>query len=247
MSTAQPLKGCAVAVTRALPAARETALHLKELGATAILSPVLVVRSRPLPIDTVRDVQAVIVTSRNGARRLAELDVARDFPVFAVGMRTAEIARRAGMKDVTSADGDGIALARLIATRLNPGDGALLHLRGRDVAGSLNEVARLAGFEWREAVAYAAEFADTLSTELIGALEAGTLDAALFHSARGASAFGELIDRYGLTLAVRPVIAVALSAAARTPTASLPFAARYACDQPNEGALLACLVANLRR
>jgi uroporphyrinogen-III synthase len=239
---ALPLAGQTVAVTRALPAARETAAGLRELGAEVLLAPVLVVRPRPIPIDAIADVQAVIVTSRNGARRLAELDVTRDFPVFAVGARTAEVARRAGMKRVVSADGDGAALARLIMDALNPDEGALLHLRGRDVAGGVGDELQAAGFTWRDVIAYAAEFADELPADFLQALRDGGLDAVLFHSARGASAFAELIERQGVALGLKPVTAVAISEAARAPCDGLPFAASASAPHPSEAALIGQLI-----
>src|ERR1700746_1182233 len=80
--------------------------------------------------------RAVLLTSANGARALAEASEQRSKPVFAVGDTTAATAEGLGFSSVTSASGDAAALAERVRQRLEPANGPLLHVSGADVAGA---------------------------------------------------------------------------------------------------------------
>src|SRR5689334_25386119 len=84
--------------------------------------------------------QAVLLTSANGARALAEASEQRGRPILAVGDTTASTAEGLGFSAVTSASGDGAALAELARERLDPKDGPLLHVSGREVAADLGDL-----------------------------------------------------------------------------------------------------------
>ena len=62
--------------------------------------------------------QAVLLSSANGARALAEASEQRGRPILAVGDTTASTAEGLGFSAVTSAAGDGAALADLVRQRL---------------------------------------------------------------------------------------------------------------------------------
>ena len=64
--------------------------------------------------------QAVLLTSANGARALAEASEQRSKPIFAVGDTTAVTAEGLGFTSVWSASGDSAALAELVRERLDP-------------------------------------------------------------------------------------------------------------------------------
>src|SRR5262245_6379444 len=83
--------------------------------------------------------QAVLLTSANGARALAEANENRSKPVFAVGDTTAATAEGLGFTSVTSASGDGAALAELVHQRLDPKAGPLLHVSGMEAGFDLAE------------------------------------------------------------------------------------------------------------
>src|SRR6185295_1983303 len=102
--------------------------------------------------------QAVLITSVNGARALAEANEQRSKPVFAVGDTTAATAEGLGFTSVVSASGDANALSELIRQRLDPATGPLLHVSGAEVAGELAP----AGFEARRVVLYEAQEAKAL-------------------------------------------------------------------------------------
>ena len=107
------------------------------------------------PVDATPDldgVEALIFTSENGVRRLAELTDRRDIPAYCVGDRTAAAARTAGF-GAQSAAGDAAALLALIRARLAPGT-RVLHLRGRHAARELAPELARAGFSAGDCILY---------------------------------------------------------------------------------------------
>src|SRR6185369_3433546 len=148
--------------------------------------------------------QAILITSANGARALAEASEQRSKPVFAVGDTTAATAEGLGFTSVASASGDAAALAALVRERLDPAAGPLLHVAGADVAGELAPE----GFEVRRVVLYEAREAETLPESARAALEGRALDAATFFSPRASRLFVRLVREAGLAEACRAVSAI---------------------------------------
>lgn len=201
-----------VLVTRPADEAETTVLALQARGHEAVPSPVLTIdpiESAPLPHDRI---QAVAVTSINGARALGRLRIGRGLPVFAVGTRTAEVARAQGFQAVFSADGDALDLARLLAERCAPGAGPVLHIRG-EVGRSLDSLGVEGLPPVLERTVYRSRPAMALSREAVAALKEGTVDAALFFSPLSAEVFVTLAARSEVVLALGTVRALCLSRA----------------------------------
>ena len=140
----------------------------------------------------------MLLTSANGARALAEASEQRGRPILAVGDTTATTAEGLGFNAVTSAAGDGAALAELVRQRLDPKAGPLLHVSGVDVALDLGEMLRADGFEVRRFALYDAREESALPDSARAALQARALDAATFFSPRAASLFAKLVEEAGL-------------------------------------------------
>ncbi len=141
-----------VLVTRPEADAAALAEELAARGHSAVIEPLFTIVAGPEAALDLSGVQAVALTSANGARALAGRTARRDLPVFAVGDATAAAARAAGFAEVESAGGDVALLAALIASRLDPGAGPVLHAAARRVAGDLKGRLEQAGF------AYGAKF-----------------------------------------------------------------------------------------
>ena len=125
---------------------------VNELNAARVetfIEPLLNIASVPGALAKLDRVQAILLTSRNGVRALAEETDQRDTPIYAVGDATADIARELGFINVESAAGDSAALAQLVEDRLDPGAGALLHGSGTAVAGDLAGTLAAKGFTVR--------------------------------------------------------------------------------------------------
>jgi len=230
-----------VLLTRPDMDSRAVADVLAARGIEAVLAPLLSiapVANAELDLD---GAQAVLVTSANGARALADATPRRDLTVLAVGRGSADAARDAGFERVESADGDVAALAALARVRCDPAAGALVHVSGSVSAGDLAGVLGAAGFEVRRAVLYCATPATTLPEAARQALRAGWLDAALFYSPRTAATFAALVTDAGVEEACKSVDALCLSAAVADALFPLPFAAVKVATRPDQDALLTLL------
>ncbi|MBN9087704.1 MAG: uroporphyrinogen-III synthase [Reyranella sp.] len=183
---------------------------------------------------TLAAAQAILVTSANGARALAEATATRSKPILAVGDTTAATAEGLGFTHVTSASGDAAALADLVRQRLEPEAGPLLHVSGADVA----DTPAPEGFEVQRVVLYEAHEAEALPESARAALEARAVDVATFFSPRAARLFARLVIEAKLTETCRPVTAIAISPAAAQPLADLPFARAVAAERPTRQSVL---------
>src|SRR6187200_345758 len=97
-----------VLITRPEREATALAQALAERGHQAVLAPLFRLQVLCPPDDfpaTLSASQAVLITSVNGARALAEANEQRSKPIFAVGDTTAATAEGLGFTNVASASG----------------------------------------------------------------------------------------------------------------------------------------------
>jgi uroporphyrinogen-III synthase len=230
-----------VLITRPEREAVALATALSQRGHVAVIAPLFRLDILHPPADFAQSLaacQAVLLTSANGARALAEASEQRGRPILAVGDTTATTAEGLGFNAVTSAAGDGAALAELVRQRLDPKAGPLLHVSGVDVALDLGEMLRADGFEVRRFALYDAREESTLPDSARAALQARALDAATFFSPRAASQFAKLLKEAGLTDSVRDLTALAISPAALASLGDLPFKATAVAARPTRQAVL---------
>lgn len=204
-------------ITRPREDAEFLAQRLLGLGHQVVIEPLLDIRflaTAAADVERLQDgVQALLVTSANGLRAFAKCSPRRDLRVLAVGEASAQAARAAGFDDVESADGDVVALARLVMERLVPKDGALLHVAGTKVAGDLAGSLEKAGFDVRRAVLYEAVTASALSPAVRADIAAGKIDGVLMFSPRTAENFTGLIEQAALGQNCQQMTAYCLSEA----------------------------------
>jgi uroporphyrinogen-III synthase len=138
-------------LTRPAAASARTraAVELARPGVVVVESPVMEIARVPFAVGEIPG--GVILTSENGAEVAAGLGLPEGTVAWCVGDRTAEVARAAGLRDI-SADGDAEALLRLILSA--PEAGPLLHLRGEHARGDIVPRLRAAGRAARDAVVY---------------------------------------------------------------------------------------------
>lgn len=228
-------------LTRPLSNSEATAKKLQGLGHTSLIEPLLSLEwLNEAPLDT-SDVQAVLLTSNNAALALAEQSIDPDMPILTVGKATAEAARDAGFANVSSADGDVYALVRLVTSRCNPDDGAVLHLAGEDTAGDLAGSLERAGLTLRRVVVYRARPARQFSMTAADAIRNGELDGVLLFSPRTATTFTQLLDREGLLERCAELDLYALSQAVSHAAGELIFRSRHIPKYPSQADLLALL------
>lgn len=217
------------------------ATALRERGHAPVIAPLFTLEFLHPPAEfsaALAACQAVLLTSANGARALAEASDQRGRSIFAVGDTTASTAEGLGFASVTSAGGSGEDLAALVRQRLTPGDGPLLHVSGNEIAVDLGEALKGDGFEVRRFALYDAREASALPDSARAALEARALDIVPFFSPRAAALFARLVEQAGLAESLRGVTAIGISPAALAPLAKLSFKSTVAAARPTRQAVL---------
>ena len=105
-------------VTRPDPDASDTAARLGALGIEGVPCPLLVHQTLEVSLPEPKGFAGLVLTSANALRALDERGVLARYhqlPVYAVGNRTAALARDMGFATVTSADGAFADLVELLA------------------------------------------------------------------------------------------------------------------------------------
>ena len=231
-------RGMQALVTRPHEESQSLAAALAARGVGAVIEPMMEVHycvAAPLELASV---QAILCTSANGVRALAQATSERGLPLLAVGENTASRARAEGFPAVASANGGGADLVRLAAARLRPQDGRLLHVAGTVVAGDLVGALRAHGFVIDRTVLYEVRPAGVLSAPAVCALRDGMIDFALFFSPRTAAIFVGLAGIAGVAGCSRRITALAISAAVDAALVDLPWRDRRVAARPNQPALL---------
>lgn len=230
-----------VLITRPEREATTLATALAQRGHVPVIAPLfrLEILHPPAAFATdLAECQAVLLSSANGARALAEASEQRAKPVLAVGDTTASTAEGLGFVSVASASGDGEALAELARTRLDPKAGPLLHVSGVDIAQDFAAALAPDGFDVRRVALYEAREEGALPDSARAALEARALDAAMFFSPRASELFARLVQEAGLSASLSNVTAIAISPAALQPLSGMPFKATVAAARPTRQSVL---------
>lgn len=228
-----------------MPEAERTANSLRALGHDALIAPMLDIRNLPDAPFEGGPWSAVLMTSGNAARALAEhpqRDTLMVLRCFAVGNQTAQAARSAGFANVFSAHGDGGDLARLVAKEVADKTQPLLYLAGDDRARDMAAELAPAGFALQTVVVYRAVAAQEFSAELSTALVAAQIDGVLHYSRRSTGIFVACAKKSGTSEAVLKLRHFCLSRRAAEPLAEIGAPRILVAAQPDEQAMLDLII-----
>jgi len=146
-----------------------------------------------------------------------------------------------GVQALLCTSANGSDLVRLVAGRLRPHEGQLLHVAGNVVAGDLAGALHTQGFTVTRSVLYEARSVEKLSPVTVRALSSGTIAFAMFFSPRTAAVFARLVDEAGAASSCGRMTAFSISPAADATLAGLPWLDRVVAPRPDQPALLAAL------
>ena len=135
------------------------------------------------------------------------------------------------------------ALGTLIAARLAPKAGTLLHIHGSTVTGNLDKFLTSKGFSVRSAVLYDAVAADELSPVARDYLAQGKIHIILFFSPRTARTFVRLVQQAGLAHRCDTIIAICLSSAVAEAGSALVWGGVQIASTPDRAAMMQLCVA----
>jgi len=218
--------------------------QIAERGIRGIYQSLLKVEKVPAPSDIeerLNAAQAVVVTSANSVVRLAELTRKRFVPLMAVGDGTAQVARSLGFVDVTSAQGDATALLDLCRARLVTEHGAVLYLRGREVARDLAPALLAEGYEIDPIIVYATDPTPQFRPPVEQQLRQASIEAAILFSPRGAANFVSLVRQAGIDYTCAGMTLIAFSPAVAAATGDMVWRLQLVPEKPTIPALLATL------
>ncbi|MVA57991.1 uroporphyrinogen-III synthase [Agrobacterium vitis] len=184
-----------VLLTRTETASRKTADRLHVLGHDTVLLPLAeAIHHSDDALEALSKPHAALaVTSREALRCLVSHHEALrphlETPLFAVGAATADAARHLGFRNVNSAEGDGAALARTIATAPIEWTDPLLYLAGQPRKRSLEEGLHQSSIPFDVVEAYTMQGMVYKPEDIIDRLEGKSVDAVLLYSAETARRF----------------------------------------------------------
>ncbi len=235
-----------ILLTRARDEAMRTAEKLAAHGHLAIFSPVL--EMLPTGAQWPNGVTDAVIATSAQAFDLAQFppqwpvpEARRLMPLFLVGSKTAEAARRRGFEGEAVLAPYAKDLAASVVNGVHP-PARLLYLAGRDRKSDLEIRCREAGLDIIAIEIYEACAAARLSEEAIAAITKGEIDAVLHYSRRSAEIFLALAQAAGLDPMLVRHMAISADAAAPLQAAGLLRLAIAA--EPNEQAMLALLSAD---
>jgi len=210
-------------LTRPAGETAEMDAQLRRAGHVSLTVPMLRIEIAGGSSLNLDGVQAVLATSGNGVRALAQSTTTRTMALCCVGPRTAAVARDLGFTNVMMSDGNVARMATVVRERFRPDGGRLLYITGDHVAGDLAGDLESAGFVVERQVGYRAVAATELPEEPRRALATGAIDAVVLMSVRTAQTFVRLIESLKLAPALRPVDAICISPAVAAASAALPW------------------------
>jgi len=228
-------------VTRPRPDAQTLAATLGEMGHTAIVSPVIVVKQLKFsPIDWSR-FDAIIFTSSNGVVLGGKFPPpALSLPVFTVGDRTAAAARDAGFVTVSSANGNVDTLARTLAGLPRRAPDRYVHICGRQTKGNLQDALSATGAKVETVAVYDVQPAAALTGKAVRGFQAGTVDGAIFLSPKTAQAFVQLAGSANIGVMGQDFVFAVISNATGAELSGLGGQVKVA-EHPDLGSVLALL------
>ena len=220
-----------VLVTRPESEARRTAAALHALGHDPVLLPVTQIVATGFPVPEAR-FDAVVATSANAFAGSALASDVLAQPLYAVGERTAEAARRAGFAEVRIGSGDAAALSARIRRECVPG-AQILFLAGSPRKPELEATLTEAGIRVLTLVTYR-----SLSTDVACPDTLADIDAVLHYSRASAERFAALVMKCRLD---GPLRHLCLSADVARGLKTLPKAQIFVAERPDESSLFGLL------
>jgi len=225
-------------VTRPDPDAGATVARLRALGIDAVAVPLLECTTQTAILPAPDGLAAIALTSANALRALDErqaLAPYRPLPVFAIGDRTAEAARRLGFACVASAGGSFTRLVDLLAT--SGRNGAVFYPRARQQSHDLaHELARF-GLATVDPQVYEMRPRATLPAAILAALADGDIGGVLLYSRRTAETFLALTASLDVN-ARRRLGVLCLSGEVAASLAAARFGRIAIAGEPSEEAML---------
>lgn len=216
-------------IIRPQPGNDASAKRAREAGFDVIQFPFFEVRSRAWQAPDPSGYDALLITSANAIRHAGpELGAMSHLPVHAVGVRSADEARQAGLKVHSEGTGDA---AQALQAAADAGHNRLLWLAGED----RQQLVPPVGMTVDQQVVYASV---PIDPDIAMAEAVRSTDVIALHSARAARRLAALVDQWQIP---RTSIVIACFSEAIADTAGSGWRAVAIADRPEDSALLSAV------
>jgi uroporphyrinogen-III synthase len=234
-------------VTRPHPDAEETVARLGALGIEGIAAPLLDRAALRAALPDPAELAAIALTSANALRALDERGALRPYlglQVFAVGEKTAAVARELGFVAIVTAGGTAEHLVAEIGAAQPPGP--VFYPAARHQAADLAGLLAPLGVDVVTARVYEMRPARTLAPAIAASLARGAYAGALFYSRRTAEAFVALAAPLVAPEQKSRLGVLCLSEQVAEPLLAAHFVRASLAEHPNEDAMMALALAFVR-
>ena len=233
-----------VLLTRPEGDAAELKASIEAIGLRVSLAPLLEIRLHPIDADALTGATAIVATSRNGLRAIAQSEAigsARALPVFAVGPGTGQLAKDLGFETVIAGPGTALELIPIIAAHPGIQKDRLVHLAGDHLAFDLSGALSQQGITLSAIPAYASVAAETLPDDTILALAAGSIDTVVLMSPRSAATWARLTNTLPIKQRLTDITYICLSRAVADALSGTGGLKTVIADRPHADAIVSAV------
>lgn len=230
-----------ILLTRPKADSEDMKRELAAAGHEVLVSPLIEIELEPVPHIEEADLAAIIVTSQNALRALEQspqLPQLTGVKVFAVGPRTAALARELGFRHIVEGPGTGAELAQIIADTL-PKSGRIVHLAGDTLAFDMASALSAIGYRAETIRCYRQVPAEAFTAEAEEAIRRGAIDLVILLSPRTARTFVTLIKSAGLQQTASLLSFACISEAASKALIDEGWSGAQVAARPNSQEVLA--------
>jgi len=187
--------------------------------------------------------EAIITTSQQAIRCLANLTPQRHFPLWCVGTESAKIAQELEFQNIHTAGGNAQNLiAKLLKTFTSPLQKPLLHVSGDVIRVNIADALQENGILTQRIVVYETKEAQTFLHETQCALTERKFDTVLLYSPRTARIFRNLCQAAGLAPCCTSLTALCLSEEVAGQVRDLPWKILHVAKKTSTDELLMVLM-----
>jgi uroporphyrinogen-III synthase len=225
-----------ILITRPLTDAQSWRARLEATGINVTVDPLLTIEWMPPQRLDFTEVQALIVTSRNALRALANgpvLAACLHLPVYAVGSMTGADARNLGFRDVRVGPASARDLAQLIPATMSPTAGRLVHLSGDKLAFDLAAALAPMGFRIDRVLVYRSMPVTALGAATVEAIRAKHIDTVVLLSPLTARTLTTCASNAGIMEQCQQLVYICLSLNVADQLKPLGNPAYHVAVQPN--------------
>ena len=201
-----------ILVTRPIDYVDETCALVEAAGYSALSAPMLMAESVEKIESLPKKYTGIILTSRRSVDYLATLkgQLDLDKPAYCVGNKTASAARDFGFRNIIAGIGGSAELAEIILKNEKK-KAAFIHFGGMHINTDMYDVLSDVHISVQHIPVYTMKRVQVFEEKVLKALEAGTISAVMFFSARTAVNFNRLVIENGLEKNLKRICAICIS------------------------------------